>query len=139
MVSLHLARLVKLLSLPEAMCVRCTAEDLSAVGARLGVSFRGGVRAAAGIGEQMGQTRVAIGLSVCVIFYLVSGYMRPEGPWQRLRCCRSSSGELFYDNRFPGTRPALPVIVKPGRSKANRWESASAFELFVIGRTYVDK
>ena len=31
-----------------------------------------------------------------VIFYLISRYMRPEGPWQRLRRCRSNGGGLLH-------------------------------------------
>ena len=41
---------------------------------------------------------------VCVILYFLSLYMRPEGPWQRLRRYRSSGGGLFY----------LPLSLAPG-------------------------
>ena len=36
-----------------------------------------------------------------VISYLLSRYMPPEGPWQRLRRCLSSRGEVFLNTRFP--------------------------------------
>ena len=36
-----------------------------------------------------------------VISYLLSRYMRPEGPWQRLRRCLSSDGVVFLNTRFP--------------------------------------
>ena len=32
---------------------------------------------------------------VCVILYLISRYMRPEGPWQRLRRCLSSGSSCL--------------------------------------------
>ena len=32
---------------------------------------------------------------VCVIFYFVSRYLRPKGPWQRSRRCLGSNGGLF--------------------------------------------
>ena len=37
---------------------------------------------------------------VCVILYLLSRYMRPEGPWQRLRRCQSNGGGSIYISTF---------------------------------------
>ena len=34
--------------------------------------------------------------TVCVIFYLLYRYMRPEGPWQRLAAALADSGGKFY-------------------------------------------
>ena len=50
------------------------------------------------------------GAEVSVILYLISRYMRPEGPWQQLRRCRSN-GDGCFIYHFPGARPAWPVIV----------------------------
>ena len=36
----------------------------------------------------------------CDIFCLISRYMRPEGPWQRLRRCLSNGSENFYMTMF---------------------------------------
>ena len=33
---------------------------------------------------------------VCIIFYLLSRYTRPVGPWQRLRRCCSNGGFFTY-------------------------------------------
>ena len=53
--------------------------------------------------------------SVCIIFYLLSRYMRPVGPWQRLRHCRSGGGgfftyPFFHDRSLtePGPRLSFP-------------------------------
>ena len=41
---------------------------------------------------------------MCVIFYLISRYMRPTGPWQRLRRYLSNGGG-FYMTVILGCRP----------------------------------
>ena len=56
---------------------------------------------------------LARAVGVCNLVFL-SRYMRPEGPWQRLRRCPRAVGSSYFTyNLFPGTRPALPVIVGP--------------------------
>ena len=59
----------------------------------------------------------------CVILYLLSRYMRPEGPWQRLRCCRSNGSGLSIYPVFPGRNPTEPVIVGPPTTKMKTQKS----------------
>ena len=43
---------------------------------------------------------ITVSERMCVILYLLSRYMRPEGPWQRLRRCLSNGGGCLY-SPFP--------------------------------------
>ena len=58
----------------------------------------------------------AVRLDICFLF--LSCYMRPEGPWQQLRCGRSGSGIAFYTCPYPvpGRRSPLISAVRLGRS-----------------------
>ena len=62
---------------------------------------------------------------VCDLVFL-SRYMRPEGPWQRLRRCLSNGGGCFYIPFFPCARtgltghsgpPTPPTVKKDKRKK----------------------
>ena len=49
--------------------------------------------------------------TVCVIFYLLYRYMRPEGPWQRLTAALTdSSGKFYIPISWPRTE--FPIIAR---------------------------
>ena len=65
---------------------------------------------------------------MCVIFYFVSRYMRPEGPWQRLRRSGNNGGGVSMDI-LPLPRPALPVL-GPNRGKRQRKVTKRGMAIF---------